>query len=98
MLEFLCAILCLTLAGMMAAAYMHMREMQQQAYIHGAIAGAAMGASALYLLKTQPGAVRNVVDDVEWGQVGKQATAAFRHRVGNLADMFATATPTAKRE
>lgn len=83
---------------MLCAAYVHVKEQQQQAYIHGAIAGAAMGASAVWLFKTNPGMVHGLVkgaeDDVEWAHVGKQATAAFKQRVGNLTTMFATAMST----
>lgn len=83
MLEAVCIALCVLLCGVLVMVYVHFKEQQQQAYVHGAIAGAALGVTALYVLKAQPDAV-GVARDI------LQTTAANPpKRISNLTDMFA---------
>lgn len=47
MLEFLCGVLSVLLVVMLSVAYTHVRAAQQQAYIHGAIAGAGVAVAGM---------------------------------------------------
>lgn len=80
-------LLCLLLCGCLLFIYMHIKEQVRQAYIHGAVAGAALGVTALYVLKGEPDAARNILHAAATNP-GKHVDA-LKQRVTNLTDMFA---------
>lgn len=95
MLELLLGVLCILLLLLFGTACLYVREQQRhahmQAYIHGALAGAALGISALYLMKSgeEPGSGSGSGVLPSRG-VSRQE---LRQRVSNLRDMFADVLP-----
>lgn len=92
MLEVVCILLLVLLIGLVAFLYVHIKQQQQQAYIHGAIAGAAFGVTALYVLKAQPDAAANAARDILQANptlLTNPNPVLLKQRVSNLTDIFA---------